>query len=165
MYPARVRAGLPPITGLPLRSAPAKQGMAASTPLGDAFYAAARQAVLDLSETLADDVGSLGIRVTAVLSDGFHTRPSVGRALIGVPGMAGAPGRLRMHETRGAWYFSVDGRQPGDPGKAADALLRIATAVEPPALAYLTSNAYRKAAEKMTLFGQVIASRQCATSF
>ena len=114
-----------------------------------------------------------------MLSDGFHTRPSVGQALVE------APGRLRMHGTLGAlgmagssgtygmygmagtpraWYFSVDGRQPGDPGKAAEALLRIATAVEPPALAYLTSNAYRKAAEKMTLFGQVIASRQCATS-
>jgi NAD(P)-dependent dehydrogenase (short-subunit alcohol dehydrogenase family) len=146
-------AGLPlRIAGLPLRSAPAKQGMAAGTPLGDAFYAAARQAVLDLSATLADDVGPLGIRVTAVLSDGFHTRPSVGRALVGAPG------------TPRAWYLSVDGRLPGDPGRAADALLRIATAAEPPALAYLTSNAYRKAAEKMTLFGQVIASRQCATS-
>ena len=121
-----------------------------------------------------------------MLSDGFHTRPSVGQALVEVPGrlrMHGTPGALGMAGSSGtygmygmagtsgtygtprAWHFSVDGRQPGDPGKAADALLRIATAVEPPALAYLTSNAYRKAAEKMTLFGQVIASRQCATSF
>jgi NAD(P)-dependent dehydrogenase (short-subunit alcohol dehydrogenase family) len=121
-------------------------GVTIGTPHGHAFYAAARQATIDLSATLADDVRPLGIRVTAVLSDGFHTR---------------LPSRRTLPQP---WHFSVDGRQPGDPGKAAEALLRIATAAEPPALAYLSSNAYRAATEKMTLFGRVIASRQCATS-
>jgi len=142
-------------------------GVTIGTPHGHAFYAAARQAVLDLSATLADDVRPLGIRVTAVLSDGFHTRPLAGRALPGAHEMPGTPGTYRPSATAGtprAWYLSVDGRQPGDPGRVADALLRIVTAAEPPALVYLTSNAYRKAAEKMTLFGRVIASRQCATS-
>jgi NAD(P)-dependent dehydrogenase (short-subunit alcohol dehydrogenase family) len=145
-------------------------GVTIGTPHGHAFYAAARQATIDLSATLADDVRPLGIRVTAVLSDGFHTRLPSRRALpgaagvqtsgmLGMPGAAGVPGAAQP------WHISVDGRQPGDPGKAAEALLRIATAAEPPALAYFTSHAYRTATEKMTLFRQVIASRQCATSF
>jgi NAD(P)-dependent dehydrogenase (short-subunit alcohol dehydrogenase family) len=146
-------------------------GVTIGTPHGHAFYAAARQATIDLSATLADDVRPLGIRVTAVLSDGFHTRLPSRRALPGVAGMPGTPGTLRTSGTVGTlgaaqlWHISVDGRLPGDPGKAAEALLRIATAAEPPALAYLTSHAYRTATEKMTLFRQVIASRQCATSF
>jgi NAD(P)-dependent dehydrogenase (short-subunit alcohol dehydrogenase family) len=145
-------------------------GVTIGTPHGHAFYAAARQATIDLSATLAEDVRPLGIRVTAVLSDGFHTRLPSRRALPGTAGPAGAqtPGTLGAAGAPGtpqAWHISVDGRQPGDPGKAAEALLRIATAAEPPALAYLISNAYRAATEKMTLFRQVIASRQCATSF
>jgi NAD(P)-dependent dehydrogenase (short-subunit alcohol dehydrogenase family) len=140
-------------------------GVTIGTLHGHAFYAAARQAIFDLSETLADDVRPLGIRVTAVLSDGFHTRNLGGRDLPGALGTLGMPGTLEITGAPEAWHLSIDGRQPGDPGKAAAALLRIATAAEPPALAYLTSNAYRTATKKMTLFGQVIASRQCATSF
>ena len=148
-------------------------GVTIGTPHGHAFYAAARQATIDLSATLAEDVRPLGIRVTAVLSDGFHTRLPSRRALLGTAGAAGTAGmagtsradRAQIPGTPQPWYISVDGRQPGDPGKAAEALLRIATADEPPALAYLISNAYRTATEKMTLFRQVIASRQCATSF
>lgn len=134
-------------------------GVTIGTPHGHAFYAAARQATIDLSATLADDVRPLGIRVTAVLSDGFHTQFPSRKVLPGATGTPGTPGAAQP------WHISVDGRQPGDPAKAAAALLRIATAAEPPALAYLTSNAYRTATEKMTLFRQVIASRQCATSF
>lgn len=148
-------------------------GVTIGTPHGHAFYAAARQATIDLSATLAEDIRPLGIRVTAVLSDGFHTRLPSRRALPGAAGAQtsgtlGIPGTLRTSGTPGMaqpWHISVDGRQPGDPGKAAEALLRIATAAEPPALAYFTSHAYRTASEKMTLFRQVIASRQCATSF
>jgi NAD(P)-dependent dehydrogenase (short-subunit alcohol dehydrogenase family) len=121
-------------------------GVTIGTPHGHAFYAAARQATIDLSATLADDVRPLGIRVTAVLSDGFHTQFPSRKVLPGATGTPGTP--VAAH-----------------PAKAAAALLRIATAAEPPALAYLTSNAYRTATEKMTLFRQVIASRQCATSF
>lgn len=151
-------------------------GVTIGTPHGHAFYAAARQATIDLSATLAEDIRPLGIRVTAVLSDGFHTRLPSRRALPGAAGAQtsgtlGIPGTLRTSGTSGTpgmaqpWHISVDGRQPGDPGKAAEALLRIATAAEPPALVYFTSHAYRTASEKMTLFRQVIASRQCATSF
>jgi NAD(P)-dependent dehydrogenase (short-subunit alcohol dehydrogenase family) len=137
-------------------------GVTIGTPHGHAFYAAARQAILDLSVTLAEDVQPLGIRVTAVLSDGFHTQSFAGKVL---RGKAGAAGTLSMPGTPQPWYLSVDGRQPGDPGKAAEALLRIATTSEPPGLVYFTSQAYKAAAEKMTLFRRVIAGRQCATSF
>ena len=146
-------------------------GVTIGTPHGHAFYAAARQAILDLSATLAEDVQPLGIRVTAVLSDGFHTQSFAGKVLrgtAGMPGTVGAPGMPGMPGTAGMpqpWYLSVDGRQPGDPDKAAEALLRIATTSEPPGLVYLTSQAYKAAAEKMRLFRRVITSRQCATSF
>jgi hypothetical protein len=93
---------------------------------------------------------------------GFIPSPFAGKVL---RGKAGAAGTLSMPGTPQPWYLSVDGRQPGDPGKAAEALLRIATTSEPPGLVYFTSQAYKAAAEKMTLFRRVIAGRQCATSF
>jgi NAD(P)-dependent dehydrogenase (short-subunit alcohol dehydrogenase family) len=104
---------------------------------GYAFYEAARQATIDLTTTLADDVASLGIQVTAVLADQFHTG-FVDKKPSRVP----------------TWHVSIDGRQPVDPEKAAATLLRIAMADEPPTLVYLTSNAYKVASEKMILFGR-----------
>lgn len=118
-------------------------GVTIGTPHGHAFYAAARQAAIDLTTTLAEDVSSLGIRVTAVLPDRFHTGPHT-RFADRKPSPAKFP----------TWHVSIDGRQPADPNKAAAALLNIATADEPPALVYLTSNAYKAASEKMVLFGR-----------
>jgi NAD(P)-dependent dehydrogenase (short-subunit alcohol dehydrogenase family) len=123
---------------------------------GYAFYEAARQATIDLTTTLADDVASLGIRVTAVLPDRFrtcayaapHDRPH-SRLADKKPSPAKS-----LQSKPPTWHVSIDGRQPADPEKAAATLLRIAMADEPPTLVYLTSNAYKAASEKMILFGR-----------
>jgi hypothetical protein len=49
-----------------------------------------------------------------------------------------------------AMYVSIDGRQPGDPQKAASALIRLPSMPEPPALLVLDSDAYRRATAKTT---------------
>ncbi len=49
-----------------------------------------------------------------------------------------------------AMYVSIDGRQPGDPQKAASALIRLPAMPEPPALLVLDSDAYRRATAKTT---------------
>ena len=49
-----------------------------------------------------------------------------------------------------AMYVSIDGRQPGDPQKAASALIRLPAMPEPPALLVLDSDAYRRATVKTT---------------
>lgn len=56
-----------------------------------------------------------------------------------------------------AMYVSIDGRQPGDPKKAASALIQLATMPVPPALLVLDSEAYRKATAKIAVLDQKIA--------
>ncbi len=127
-------------------------GVTIGTPQGHAFYAAARQATIDLTTMLADDVAPLGIRVTAVLPDRFHTGPynaSHTGSHIRLADKKPLPAKVPT------WHVSIDGRQPADPDKATATLLRIVTADEPPTLVYLTSNAYKAASEKMTLFGRL----------
>jgi NAD(P)-dependent dehydrogenase (short-subunit alcohol dehydrogenase family) len=126
---------------------------------GYAFYEAARQATIDLTTTLADDVASLGIRVTAVLADRFHTgayaAPHDRLADKGpLPSKVSLTSKGLPQLKVPTWHVSVDGRQPADPEKAAATLLRIAMADEPPTLVYLTSNAYKVASERMILFGR-----------
>ena len=55
-----------------------------------------------------------------------------------------------------ASYLSIDGKQPGDPVKAAAALLQIAASPEPPTLLFLGSDAYSTATAKMTELSQQI---------
>jgi NAD(P)-dependent dehydrogenase (short-subunit alcohol dehydrogenase family) len=80
------------------------------------------------SETLAKEVGPLGVKVTIVEPGGFRTD------------FAGSSTELR--EGRPEYYATVgktarfqrdyDGKQPGDPARAAAALLKLASLKEPP---------------------------------
>src|SRR5713101_569641 len=120
-------------------------------PVGRAAYAAAKFGVEGFSESLSKEVGPLGIKVTIVEPGGFRT------------GFAGSSTELR--EGRPEYDATVgaavriqrdyDGKQPGDPVKAAAALLHIASLSEPPLRLLLGSDAYN-AAEKHAL--QVLAS-------
>ena len=115
-------------------------------PTGRAAYAAAKFGVEGFSESLSKEVGPLGIKVTIVEPGGFRT------------GFAGSStelreGRPEYDATVGATVrFQRDyhGKQPGDPIRAAGALLHIATLSEPPLRLLLGSDAYN-AAEKNTM--------------
>ena len=120
-------------------------------PPGRAAYAAAKFGVEGFSESLSKEVGPLGIKVTIVEPGGFRTD------------FAGSSTELRegrpdYDATVGAtvrFQREYDGKQPGDPIKAAEAILYVASLSEPPLRLLLGSDSYN-AAEKHT--NQILAT-------
>ncbi len=115
-------------------------------PTGRAPYAAAKWGVEGFSETLAKEVAPFGVKVTIVEPGGFRT------------GFAGVStslreGRTEYDATVGAtarFQREYNGKQPGDPAKAALAVLRLVSDENPPLRIVLGSDAYN-AAEKNDL--------------
>lgn len=95
---------------------------------GRAAYSAAKWAIEGFSEVLAQEMALIGVKVTIVEPGGFRTD------------FAGAstslnPGRPEYDSVVGAAarrQAEYNGRQPGDPRKAAQAILRIVAEREPP---------------------------------
>ncbi|ETS86522.1 hypothetical protein PFICI_00350 [Pestalotiopsis fici W106-1] len=86
-------------------------------------YAASKFAIEGLSEALAPEVGPFGIRVLSVAPGTFRTnfltdfpRPDAGL------GAAYADGPVAAALAR---FESMDGKQPGDPAKAADRIIEL----------------------------------------
>jgi NAD(P)-dependent dehydrogenase (short-subunit alcohol dehydrogenase family) len=120
-------------------------------PPGRAAYAAAKFGVEGFSESLSKEVGPLGIKVTIVEPGGFRTDFAGSSTAL-------REGRPEYDTTVGAtvrFQRDYDGKQPGDPMKAAEALLHIASLSEPPLRLLLGTDAYN-AAEKHTM--QMLAS-------
>jgi NAD(P)-dependent dehydrogenase (short-subunit alcohol dehydrogenase family) len=96
---------------------------------GGGYYAASKFAIEGLSESLADEVASLGIRVTIVEPGPHRTRfaneRSAPRARP-ISDYSDSVGRTREIVSR------LDGNQPGDPARAADAILRAVESDDPP---------------------------------
>jgi NAD(P)-dependent dehydrogenase (short-subunit alcohol dehydrogenase family) len=115
-------------------------------PTGRAAYAAAKFGVEGFSESLSREVGPLGIKVTVVEPGGFRTdfAGSSTELREGRPGYDATVGAT-VHFQR-----DYDGKLPGDPIKAAGALLHITSLSEPPLRLLLGSDAYN-AAEKHTM--------------
>ena len=115
-------------------------------PVGRAPYAAAKWGVEGFSESLAKEVAPLGIKVTIVEPGGFRTD------------FAGAStdlrsGRPEYDTTVGAaarFQRDYNGKQPGDPKRAADVLLQLTSMQDPPLRILLGSDAYN-AVEKNDL--------------
>src|ERR1700731_2059924 len=111
--------------------------------LGRAPYSAAKWAVEGFSEVLAKEVGPLGIKVTIIEPGGFRTDFAGSSTTINA-------GRPEYDSTVGAvarFQREYDGAQPGDPKKAAAAVLNIARLDEPPMRLLLGRDAVRAAAE------------------
>lgn len=110
-------------------------------PIGRAPYAAAKWGVEGFSETLAKEVAPFGVKVTIVEPGGFRTD------------FAGSSTALR--EGHPEYDLTVgktvrfqrefNGKQPGDPARAAAALLRLACEENPPLRIVLGSDAYHSA--------------------
>src|SRR3989449_5850749 len=97
-------------------------------PIGRAPYAAAEFGVEGFSESLYKEVGPLGIKVTIVEPGGFRTDFAGSSTQL-------SEGRSEYDTTVGAtvrFQRDYDGKQPGDPMKAAGELLHIASLSEPP---------------------------------
>jgi NAD(P)-dependent dehydrogenase (short-subunit alcohol dehydrogenase family) len=115
-------------------------------PIGRAPYAAAKFGVEGFSESLSKEVGPLGIKVTILEPGGFRTDFAGSSTEL-------REGRPEYAATVGAtarFQRDYDGRQPGDPAKAAAVLLQVVSLTEPPLRLLLGSDSYA-AAEKSAL--------------
>jgi NAD(P)-dependent dehydrogenase (short-subunit alcohol dehydrogenase family) len=115
-------------------------GRVGGTP-GLAAYQTAAAGVEGFSEVLHSEVAPLGIKVTIVEPGAFRTDwggASMTLAEVG-PDYAATVGRV--HDFR----RQVDGRQPGDPARAAQVLLDVVAAQEPPLRLLLGSDAVQQA--------------------
>lgn len=107
--------------------------------LGRAPYSAAKWGVEGFSESLAKEVGPFGIKVTIVEPGGFRTDFAGTSSTI-------RQGRPEYDATVGAtarFQHDYNGKQPGDPAKAAAAVCHIAGLDEPPLRLLLGSDAVR----------------------
>ena len=111
--------------------------------IGRAPYSAAKWGVEGFSEVLAKEVGPLGIKVTIIEPGGFRTDFAGASTTI-------REGRPEYDATVGAtarFQRDFNGKQPGDPAKAADVIIHIATLAEPPLRLLLGSDAAQRVEE------------------
>ncbi len=122
---------------------------------GIAYYCGSKFALEGISEALGREVRPLGIHVTALAPGQFRT-DWAGRSMV-------------RSERRIADYDAImdplraarqrkSGRQPGDPAKAAAALLRLVEAEDPPARLYLGADALTLVAGKIAAMQSEIAA-------
>lgn len=107
-------------------------------PIGRAAYAAAKWGVEGFSEVLSKEVGPLGVKVTIIEPGGFRTDFAGSSTSI-------REGRPEYDATVGKtarFQRDFNGKQPGDPAKAAAAVLRITGIDNPPLRLILGSDAF-----------------------
>lgn len=96
---------------------------------GIGYYNASKFAVVGFSEALAQEVAPLGIRVTIVEPSGFRT-DWAGRSANEAPTTIADYSETAQRNWKG--IRSASGRQPGDPARAAQAIIAAVEAKDPP---------------------------------
>jgi len=120
---------------------------ALAPPPGFGLYCASKAALEAMSEALAQELAPLGIHLSIVepgqLRTNFLATCSAQCARRSIADYAASRGRTveRMHQ--------ADGRQPGDPEAAAQAILDLADTVSPPLRLLLGSDALQRARNKL----------------
>ncbi len=117
---------------------------------GSGYYAAAKMAVEGLSQSLAREVAPLGIRVTLVEPGAFRTDFLSAHSIRRRSPALGdyAPSAGAVHELLPA----MDRRQPGDPARAAAAIIAAVRAEQPPLHLVLGPDAYQRTREVLDAF-------------
>jgi NAD(P)-dependent dehydrogenase (short-subunit alcohol dehydrogenase family) len=113
---------------------------------GFSIYGATKWALEGVSEALAAEVRPLGLKVTIVQPGPFRTdfvARSLERAARQIPDYDPSSGKFRR------FLEAMDGRQAGDPRKAADAIMAAAAAEHPPLRLVLGKYAIDKARRKL----------------
>jgi len=108
--------------------------------MGRAPYSAAKWGVEGFSEVLAQEVGPLGIKVTIIEPGGFRTDFAGASTTI-------REGRPEYDATVGAtarFQRDFNGKQPGDPAKAAAVIMQVANTENPPLRLLLGSDAVQR---------------------
>lgn len=122
---------------------------------GISFYCGSKFALEGISEALGKEVAGFGIRVTALAPGQFRT-DWAGRS------MDRAPRSLSDYDAvidpvRAA-RMAKSGKQPGDPARAAEALLALVDAPAPPARLFLGSDALALVDDKLEAMRAEIAA-------
>lgn len=109
--------------------------------IGRGAYSAAKFGVEGFSEVLAQEIRPFGVHLTIVEPGGFRTdfAGTSTRILDGHPDYAETVGAVAARQR------AYDGQQPGDPGKAAQAILTLASLPAPPLRLVLGSDAFERA--------------------
>lgn len=117
---------------------------------GSGFYAASKFAVEGMTQSLAQEVAPLGIKVTLVEPGAFRTDflsdHSIRTDHVAIP---------EYKETAGAAVTALEtvaGHQDGDPARAAAAIIKAVDAAEPPLHLVLGPDAFRRACAKQERF-------------
>jgi NAD(P)-dependent dehydrogenase (short-subunit alcohol dehydrogenase family) len=109
------------------------------SPAGSGYYSATKAALEGLSGSLHKELQPLGISVTAIEPGAFRTDfagRSITQSATAIPDYAETAGKRRKeHDT-------VHGTQPGDPVKAAEAIIAVVESPTPPSLLVLGQDAY-----------------------
>jgi NAD(P)-dependent dehydrogenase (short-subunit alcohol dehydrogenase family) len=108
---------------------------------GRAPYSAAKFGVEGFSEVLAIEMAPFGVHVTIVEPGGFRTD----FAGVSTQISAGRPAYAETVGRTAAMQRDYDGKQPGDPARAAQALITVAAADKPPLRLVLGRDAYARA--------------------
>ena len=108
---------------------------------GIGYYNATKFAVNGLSEALAAELAPLGVRVTVIEPGPFRTdflgRSGV-RAALELDDYVETAGKMR------AYFADNDGKQAGDPVKAAEAMIAVVESANPPRHLLLGKSAYAR---------------------
>ena len=109
--------------------------------IGRGAYSAAKFGVEGFSEVLAQELRPFGVHVTIVEPGGFRTDFAGVSTMIedGPPDYAETVGIVAARQR------AYDGNQPGDPAKAANAILALAALPAPPLRLVLGSDAFERA--------------------
>jgi short-subunit dehydrogenase len=109
------------------------------SPAGSGYYSATKSALEGLSGSLRKELQPLGISVTVIEPGAFRT-DFAGRSLTqsatAIKDYAETAGKRRKEND------TIHGTQPGDPAKAAEAILTIAESANPPSLVVLGQDAF-----------------------
>ncbi|RQU31227.1 oxidoreductase [Burkholderia cenocepacia] len=127
---------------------------------GIAYYCGSKFALEGISETLGKELGPFGIAVTAVAPGSFRT-DWAGRSMVRTPRSIADYDALFDPIRRAREEKS--GKQPGDPAKAARAMLAVIAADHPPAHLLLGSDALRLVRNKLAALDEEIRAWEAVT--
>ncbi|MEO0840654.1 MAG: oxidoreductase [Cyanobacteria bacterium J06643_5] len=114
--------------------------------LGFSIYGGAKFALEGVSEALVGEVAPLGIKVTIVEPGPFRTDfigRSLDRAEEQMEAYQGTVGKFLN------FLNNIEGKQPGDPQKAAEAIIKVVNSENPPLRLVLGQYAYSKFRQKI----------------
>jgi short-subunit dehydrogenase len=113
---------------------------------GWSVYSATKAAVAAFSEVIALDVKEFGIKVTVVEPSGFRTGFLTEKSLALTRTKIEGYEAVKTAQER---YLSSNGKQPGNPHRAAEIFIGLAESPEPPLHLFLGKDAYGRASKKL----------------